>query len=168
MAVDDVVRAVERALDMERQFGHWLAGHKTARRYAVIDPLLWALGWNTGHPHECLPDCRVGNRGQADYVLLDQQRRIAAVMLVTTSGSRRRSARARLWRLVRGMTCGVGILVCGPVWEMYDLSIRSMNLVGKFADELCLGADVPDAPETVANALCYWVSKEQTTLGVSQ
>ena len=143
------------------EFPFWLGQHKNAVKCAVVDPILWALGWKTWLPQECLPDCPTGNRGHADYVLLDQTEQIAVVMLVQPSGLRRRDARTRLWRLVRGMTHGVGLLIFGSVWEIYDLTIRSRNPTGKFVEELSLGADFPDEVETIASVLSQWVSKGQ-------
>ena len=34
------------------EHGQWLAGNATAVRYALVDPILWALGWSTWLPWE--------------------------------------------------------------------------------------------------------------------
>ena len=40
-------------------------------RYALIDPLLRALGWNTSDPAHVVPEYRLPNNQIADYVLFD-------------------------------------------------------------------------------------------------
>ena len=42
---------------------------EAAIRYALIDPLLRALGWDTANPVVVRPEYHVGNGKTADYVL---------------------------------------------------------------------------------------------------
>ena len=39
-------------------------------RYALIDPLLRELGWDTANPDEVIPEYQAG-RGRADYALIN-------------------------------------------------------------------------------------------------
>ena len=50
--------------------------HETSTRYIVIDPILWALGWELSNPTECVVEYAVARRGnypatRVDYVLKD-------------------------------------------------------------------------------------------------
>ena len=71
MSVNDVKEAVLQISHTADRFGRWLERNNLAMRYAVVDPILWALGWRTWLPQECRPDFQLGNRGRVDYALLD-------------------------------------------------------------------------------------------------
>ena len=73
MSVADVERAVRLAIVNARAHAPWFVGNETAVRYALVDPILWALGWSTWLPSQCRPDFKLGTRGLADYALLDPE-----------------------------------------------------------------------------------------------
>ena len=56
MSVADVERAVRLVVANVQEHGRWLAGNETAMRYALVDPILWALGWSTWSPLQCRPN----------------------------------------------------------------------------------------------------------------
>lgn len=59
------MRTLDRRIAEHRQL---LIGNETATRYALIDPLLRALGWDTSDPAIVEPEYQSGS-GRADYVL---------------------------------------------------------------------------------------------------
>ena len=107
-------------------------------RYAMIDPILRALGWNTALPWECRPNSRLGRLGPLDYVRYDHAGVPAVLIEVETRVSRRREHRIRLWRQTRGMTGCLAVLTYGWEWEIYDIGIRGREFAHKRVDRLAL------------------------------
>ena len=162
MSVADVERAVRLVMANAQEHGQWLAGNETAVRYALVDPILWALGWSTWSPLQCRPNFDLGldRRGLADYALFDPDGNFAVLVAVGTVPARRRSDRQRLMTRARGMRQGVAVLTYGTRWEIYDLNLRTGRFSDKLTESLSLGGDVSDDPEEVAHALHYWLRHE--------
>ncbi len=160
MSVADVERAVQLVTANAQEHGQWLAGNETAVRYALVDPILWALGWSTWSPLQCQPNFNLGQRGPIDYALFDPDGNIAILVMVGTMPARRRSDRQRLMARARGMTRGVAVLTYGTQWEIYDLHLRVVRFSDKLVDTLFLGWEIPDEPEEVAQTLHHWLRQD--------
>ena len=80
MAVKAVEDEIRRVMDVADKFGGWISEHETANRYAVIDPILWALGWQTWLPWECRVEVKRGKQGRADYVRLNAEEKPVVVI----------------------------------------------------------------------------------------
>ena len=52
MSTADVEEALREIMETVDQSGHLLAEYKAGIRYAIVDPILWALGWSTWLPWE--------------------------------------------------------------------------------------------------------------------
>ncbi len=52
MSAADVEEALREIMETVDQAGHLLAEHSAGIRYAIFDPILWALGWSTWLPWE--------------------------------------------------------------------------------------------------------------------
>ena len=154
-AVEEALREIMETVD---QSGHLLAEHKAGIRYAIVDPILWVLGWSTWLPWECQPDHDLGRRGQVDYALFDGNRRIA-VFTEVQNARPRRSDRIRLWEHTRGMTRGVGVLTSAFYWEVYGLSIRARNIDHQCVVRLALDPAEPDGLQRVADALHHCLDR---------
>ncbi len=154
-AVEEALREIMETVD---QSGHRLAEHKAGIRYAIVDPILWALGWSTWLPWECQPDHDLGRRGQVDHALFDGNRRIAVFIEIQKARPRRRD-RIRLWEHTRGMTRGVGVLTSGFYWEIYGLSVRARNIDHQRVARLALDPAAPDDFQRVADALHHWLDR---------
>ena len=156
---------VEKAVRGVTQVVHELAGrpsqYEAALRYSMIDPILWSLGWRTWLPWECGPDFTLGRRGRVDYALFDDRGEIAVYVYLQASYTRRRYGRIRLRDSVRGALRGVGILVYGTSWEIYDLSRRTRYFDDKRVETLAINREVGDRPEYVAKVLSQWIGKDQ-------
>jgi type I site-specific restriction endonuclease len=70
MKLDELVALIEALRQRAQAFASELYQGETLARYALIDPLLRALGWDTGDPSQVRPEYAAGNK-KADYVLLD-------------------------------------------------------------------------------------------------
>ena len=74
MSIRTVQAAIRHVREVEAEWkeadlGHWLENHT---RYALIDPVIRALGWKTCDPKECHSEygrSNEGQKGMADYVL---------------------------------------------------------------------------------------------------
>ena len=160
MSAADVERAVRLVMANGQEHGRWLAGNATAVRYALVDPILWALGWSTWSPLQCRPDFRLGQRGPVDYALFDSDGNVAVLVVVGTVLARRRSDRQRLMAHARGMKRGLAVLTYGARWEIYDLNLRGLRFSDKLSESLFFGRDLSDDPAEVARALHYWLRQD--------
>ena len=162
MSAVDVEEALHEIMETVDRAGHLLAGHRAGIRSAIIDPILWALGWSTRLPWECQPDRDLGQRGQGGqigYTLFDGNGDLAVLLEVHDARSRLRCHRTRLWRRTRGMTRGVGVLTYGCYWEVYDLSVRLRDIDHKRVARLALDPAEPEALQRVADALHHWLDR---------
>ena len=82
--VKDVESAVRRVTRSAEEHGRWIAGNETALRYALVDPILWSLGWSTWLPAQCMPEPNLRQRGVAHYALFDPDGRIAVLVKIGT------------------------------------------------------------------------------------
>ena len=154
-AVEEALREIMETVD---QSGHLLAEYKAGIRYAIVDPILWVLGWSTWLPWECQPDHDLGRRGQVDYALFDGNRRIAAFIEIQNARPRR-SDRIQLWNHTRVMTHGVSVLTSAFYWEVYGLSIRARNIDHQCVVRLALDPAEPDGLQRVADALHHCLDR---------
>ena len=135
------VRAVVKEWD-EAGFGYdnWREEHT---RYAIIDPLVSALGWNTADPKECHPEywrfgdkSASGRAGRVDYALFHTgdleaigngsvppniiiEAKALNVGLDAHVDQLREYVEAEPY-----MTKGVAVLTNGQEWWLYDVSRR--------------------------------------------
>ena len=161
MSVADVQQAVLEVMETGGTAGGTLRQNGTGMRYAIIDPILWALGWRTWLPWECQPDYDLRSRGSVDYALFDSNGDIAVLIVVRHSLSRRRNDRIRLWEYTRGMTDGAAVLTYGLYWEIYDLSITARNIDDKRVAAFTLDTAAPEGFPDVADALSAWIDRDQ-------
>ena len=69
MPLDSLLSLVEKLRERINAHGSKLRQSEALTRYALIDPLLRELGWDTGNPDLVIPEYKVGG-GRADYALL--------------------------------------------------------------------------------------------------
>ena len=160
MSVADVERAVRLVMATAQAHGPWLAGNETAVRYALVDPILWALDWSAWSPLQCRPNFKLGKLGVADYALLDLDGNVAVVIAVGTVPGRRRRDRERLRVFTRGMSQRVAVLTYGTRWEIYELNRRVAKFTDKLAESLSFDADASDNAENIVRALHYWLRQD--------
>ena len=85
MVLDGLVAEIERVKATIVAHRELLAGNEALTRYALIDPLLRALEWDTGDPAQVRPELvdaqqRVSDRRpRIDYVLMQGDRNIAVI-----------------------------------------------------------------------------------------
>ena len=91
-----------------------LSGNEAMTRYALIDPLLKALGWDVSNPAIVTPE-EHGPGGTTDYKMGD-------VMVVEAKklGERLDKHAGQLIEYVRKREVRLGVLTNGRLWRMYD------------------------------------------------
>ena len=159
MSAAEVEDAIRGAMATHHGYAGWLCSDKTRLRCAVIDPILWALGWRTWLPSECQHNKSLRREGDFDYVMLDPDGQVAIVILITTS-TQREHHRRKLATLVSGVHRGVAALTNGTRWEIYNLSLPPRGLVGKIVENFTLDTSDPVEIEDAAIALDYWLGKD--------
>ena len=77
MSPAEIERTVRDVMETVDQSSPMLPEHKACIRYAIVDPILWALGWSTWLPWACRPDSDLGQRSWVDYAIFDSNGDIA-------------------------------------------------------------------------------------------
>lgn len=101
-------------------------GSEALTRYALIDPLLRGLGWDTEDPDQVIPEYRVGS-GKCDYALMNNGK---LVVLLEAKPLGMSLADA----LTQAVTYGIGghapffAMTDGANWELYDNSKPSQEM----------------------------------------
>ena len=148
MLLDSLLKLVETLRERIDEHGDALRQSEALTRYALIDPMLRELGWDTDDPALVVPEYRSGS-GSADYALMDDDR---PLMMVEAK---------KLDTPLRDAVLSQGINYClmegtkhftvtdGQRWEIYETHkpvpidekrIVAFNLKGKSPAEVCLKA----------------------------
>ena len=161
MGDEHVVKAVHDVARCAQQSCGLLAQNEAAIRYAMVDPILWSLGWRTWLPWKCQPEFALGRYRRIDYALFDRSGETAVFIQVRSLAARRQQDRGRLRETVRRITRGVSVLTYGWEWEIYDLEHRARTFVDRRVARLILDLDAPHNSEQVAGALHQWLGRDR-------
>ncbi len=116
-------------------------------RYALIDPLLRELGWDTADPHLVIPEYTSGV-GRADYALLDNGKPVMMVEAKKLDEPLRGAVSQGIQYCLEGGTKYFAV-TDGRRWEIYethkqvpliDKMVVAFDLKGRSAAEVCLQA----------------------------
>ena len=145
MPLESLLELVETLRARIDVHGNALRQSEALTRYALIDPLLRELGWDTSNPDMVVPEYRVPNNQMADYVLLNEGGPVIVV-----------ESKKLDEPLQGGKALDQGILYCahtgskhflltdGRRWQIYESSSTvptiSFDLLNKSAAEVCLNA----------------------------
>lgn len=103
-----------------------LSSNELHTRYTAIDPILSALGWDTGDPLQIRVEYPSRAGGRIDYALFNRQ---GQVVILIEAKDLRRNSRLYGQQLTgyvgnfhaKGESPGVGVLTDGRGWNLYDL-----------------------------------------------
>ncbi|MXZ89997.1 MAG: hypothetical protein F4W95_13155 [Chloroflexi bacterium] len=145
------IKAVEEAIHyvrgwMEDDDGFWtyLDSNEMSTRYVLIDPILHALGWDTGDLYQCVVEH--GKPSRADYVLFDanDNRDDNPVVIIESKNTGYRALNRlksnpqdlelQLAKYTDGSTAKVGVLTNGLIWRLYDLDNSRRNLANQIVE----------------------------------
>ena len=150
--LESLFQSVETLRERIHQHGASLRQNEMLTRYALVDPLLRALGWDTEDPDQVRPEYRVGS-SSADYALLKDGK---PVMMVEAK---------KLDTPLRDNVLAQGIQYClmqgtpyfavtdGRQWEVYET-----HKAAPIDEKRIVAFDVadPTPSEAVLNALALW------------
>ncbi len=148
MPMEGLLALVECLRERIDTHGEALRGNETLTRYALIDPVLRELGWDTSDPDIVIPEYSAGG-GQVDYALLSDGKPIVMVEAKRLG----LSLQGALNQAINYSISGAGLnaryfsVTDGANWVIYDTSkppaemlIASFNLKGPSLAEACLEA----------------------------
>lgn len=151
MPLESLFTLVETLSDRIDKHGPALRQSEALTRYALIDPLLRELGWDTEDPNMVIPEYRSGN-GRADYALINDG---SPAMMVEAKS---------LGTNLGGTVLSQGIQYCleqgtrffcvtdGRIWEIYET-----HKPVPIDDKRIVRFDVKDNPAQVGlNSLALW------------
>ena len=127
--LEPLVSVIKTVKERMQQYNQALRQSEALTRYALIDPLLRALGWDTADPALVRPEYPV-SRGQADYALLDPTGKVSAFVEAKSLG-RSLEQDQDIDQLVRyAFTDGIpyAVLTNGNNWHVYDLTIPGVAI----------------------------------------
>lgn len=102
-------------------------------RYAIIDPIIRALGWNTADPKECHPEWPFPEKLRADYALFRNTNiscKMPPFIIIEAKALSDRlddKSKAQLGRYAKAsprMKEGVAVLTNGREWQLYCVGPR--------------------------------------------
>ena len=94
-------------------------------RTVLIDPLLYALGWDVSNPRQVRTESRLNVGGRPDYVMHDSRSKrpfmvVEAKRLQTTlSGLTGFGHQSQLLGYMRELGCPLGVVTNGDDWQIY-------------------------------------------------
>ena len=172
-AVEDAIQHVNRVVSEWREAGQGLdSWREDHTRYATIDPIIRALGWNTADPKECHPEYPrpYHNRRRVDYALFGEwdveyiaSGTIQPVIIIESKALDVDFTDHEVQQL-RGyvgatprMEEGVAVLTNGKLWWLYDVS-----KAGRFDGKLICKIDIVEGNRhESARLLNDWLSRSQ-------
>ena len=83
-AIADVREALLEVTNMRHDYEPAWFRDAIEIRYALIDPILWSLGWHNWLPEECRPDLLMNHRGRIDYGLIDYDGELDIMIHIST------------------------------------------------------------------------------------
>ncbi|MCR4404096.1 MAG: type I restriction endonuclease [Candidatus Acetothermia bacterium] len=149
--MEGLLRAVEQVREQIGRYRAELQKSEALTRYALIDPILRALGWDTEDPGQVKPEF-ITKKGRADYALL-QDNKPLVVIEAKPLDSDLESAQSQGVNYC--VTEGIPYFICtdGQKWELYDV-FRSVPLEQKRIFEADLLNEGPG--EVARKLLALW------------
>ena len=139
-----------------------LSGNEMLTRYALIDPLLRELGWDTSDPATVAPEDTSGlGRGRPDYVLLtDTKPAMVIEAKKLGSGLQQGANQAIQYAMDPNRKARYFAITDGQSWEIFDtqkpafdMSMISFDLTASSAAEVCLQALALWRPSVAAGSV---------------
>lgn len=114
----ELLEAIERVRERIERHGSKLSQNEMLTRYALVDPILRALGWDTEDPEQVVPEFST-KAGRADYALLVEGKSHIIVEAEPLGAALTRAAEQGVRYAVSE---GIPYFVCtdGNRWVIYD------------------------------------------------
>ena len=72
MSLKDVEKAIRHGREVMGRLYFLVSDFELSTRYAIIDPIIWALGWETHNPSHCRVEYTCGG-GRVDYAFFNRK-----------------------------------------------------------------------------------------------
>lgn len=105
-----------------------LSKNEMLTRYALIDPLLRAMGWDLSNPSEAIPEDNAAPGGKTDYTLGNNDMIVEAKKLNEKLDKHADTLRGYL----KSRRARFGILTNGQTWKIYDAGATTKSPSGEF------------------------------------
>ena len=119
MPLEELISLIERLKNRIDQHGVLLRQNETMTRYALIDPMLRELGWDTGDPGIVRPEYRDAG-GYADYALMRNNRPVALVE-AKKLGEPLASGTEQVLNYCNQQGINYMVVTDGDRWELYEV-----------------------------------------------
>ena len=152
MPLEDLLETIETLRGRIAAHGPLLSQNEIRTRYALIDPLLRALGWDVADPVEVVPE-QDASGGRADYALLDAEGKPAVMV---EAKKLERSLRDGLDQAIAycvGKGTPYFCVTDGDTWEVYE-TFRMVPTSEKVITQFKVTRDKP--AEVCLKALALW------------
>ena len=150
MPLERLLELVETLRERIDTHGAALRQSEALTRYALIDPLLRELGWDTEDPELVVPEYRLG-RGYADYALMSNGRPAMMVEAKKLDNPLQEAASQGIGYCIED---GIAYFAVtdGRLWEIYET-----HKVAATAEKRIVGFDLADSPaKTCLRAMALW------------
>ncbi|MEZ0345253.1 MAG: winged helix-turn-helix domain-containing protein [Infirmifilum sp.] len=141
-----LTRLQELVLELRRRIQTYrdeLVKNEMLTRYALVDPVLRALGWDLENPREVIPEYQTGE-GRSDYALLRDGSPICFVEAKPLGGIKPEDIREKLkYSFEKGVQYTV--ITDGDQWLVYDVFRRTDWQERKIAEWSVMHGDPSDA-----------------------
>ena len=149
--LDDLHTLIETLQVRISEHGPALSQNEALTRYALIDPLLRGLGWDTGDPTQVIPEFR-STSGSADYALLNDRGQPNIIVEAKKLGTPVLNAVPQVIGYCIHEGYEYFAVTDGAIWELYETN-RPGPLPGK--QVIALDLRGPSA-KTCLDALALW------------
>ncbi|MYD54128.1 MAG: hypothetical protein F4W96_07485 [Chloroflexi bacterium] len=151
MVLEDLHELIETLQGRIAEHGTALQQSEALTRYALIDPLLRGLGWDTGDPTQVIPEFKSG-RGSADYALLGSDGKPDVIIEAKRLNSGLENAVEQVINYCTREGYEFFAVTDGRLWELYETRRR-----GDIEEKLVARLNLTDAPpKTCLAALALW------------
>lgn len=151
MVLEDLHELVETLQRRIAEHGPALQQSEALTRYALIDPLLRGLGWDTGDPSQVMPEFK-SSRGSADYALLGSDGKPDVIIEAKRLGRGLEDAVEQVINYGTREGYEFFAVTDGQRWELYETRRR-----GDIEEKLVVRLNLVDAPpKTCLAALALW------------
>lgn len=121
--MQEILDTIKQAKQTIRAYRYALVGNQVLTRYALVDVLLKAVGWDVHDPAQVFPEWDMGHTGQkAEYALLDTAGRPVAVIRVTPLSGFAVPDLAKFAAPAQESSIRFAILTDGNLWLVADTS----------------------------------------------
>ncbi|MYA61567.1 MAG: hypothetical protein F4X94_03215 [Dehalococcoidia bacterium] len=152
MPLESLLELVKTLSDRIDEHGPALRQSEALTRYALIDPLLRELGWDTEDPNLVIPEYSVNNNKRTDYVLLSEGHPTMIVEAKSLDTHLGDDVIFQALAYSMNESADHFAVTNGRQWKIYD-STKSGNLEQKLIVSIDLNEN---APQVCLKALALW------------